>query len=125
MSRFFDGCCGGGGAARGLAQDGRHEVTGVDINPRLRDTYLRSGAAEFICADILEVLGDISFMARFDAAHASMRACDRRAMRPARLMGATYAALLDRLEARGWHDLHQRVRVPTWRKLWIAARHAL
>ena len=71
MSRFFDGCCGGGGAARGLAQDGRHEVTGVDINPRLRDTYLRSGAAEFICADILEVLGDISFMARFDAAHCS------------------------------------------------------
>jgi presqualene diphosphate synthase len=62
--------------------------------------------------------------ARFDAAHASMRACDRRAMRPARLMGATYAALLNRLEKRGWQNLQQPVRVPTWHKLWIAARHA-
>jgi hypothetical protein len=69
--RIFDGCCGGGGAARGLAQDGRHEVTGVDINPRLRDTYLRSGAAEFICADVLEVMADTPFMARFNTAHFS------------------------------------------------------
>ena len=30
------------------------------------------------------------------------RRCDRRAMRPARLMGATYAAILARLERRGW-----------------------
>ncbi len=63
--------------------------------------------------------------AHFDAAHASMRACNPRAMRPARLMGATYAALLDQLERRGWQDLHRSVRVPTWHKLWIAARHAL
>ncbi len=61
--------------------------------------------------------------AHFDAAYAAMRRCDRRAMRPARLMAATYAALLDGLEARGWTDLGHRVRVPKWRKLWIAARH--
>ncbi len=63
--------------------------------------------------------------AHFDAAHAAMRACNRRAMRPARLMGATYAAILDQLEARGWRDLNQRASVPTWRKLWIAARYAI
>jgi phytoene synthase len=61
--------------------------------------------------------------AHFDAAYAAMRSCDRRAMRPARLMAATYAALLEGLEARGWQDLTHRVRVPKWRKLWIAARH--
>ena len=59
---------------------------------------------------------------RFALAHAAMAQCDPRAMRPARLMGATYSALLDRLEARGWTDLGRPVRVPAWQKLWIAAR---
>jgi hypothetical protein len=60
----LDGCCGEGGGARGLVRAGHH-VTGVDINPALRDGYLRSGAHEFICADILDVLADTSFMTRF------------------------------------------------------------
>ena len=60
---------------------------------------------------------------RFALAHAAMAGCDRRAMRPARLMGATYSALLDRLEARGWADPGRPVRVPKWQKLWIAARY--
>ena len=38
----------------------------------------------------------------FDDAAAAMQRCDRRAMRPARLMGATYAAILAQLERRGW-----------------------
>jgi phytoene synthase len=61
----------------------------------------------------------------FDAAHAAMRQCDRRAMKPARLMGATYAALLSRLEQRGWDALHTPVKVAKWRKLLIALRHGL
>jgi DNA (cytosine-5)-methyltransferase 1 len=68
--RWLDGCCGIGGISHGLASTG-NEVTGVDSNPRLRDDYLRSGAAEFICADILEVLSDHSFMGQFDACHVS------------------------------------------------------
>lgn len=60
----FDGCCGEGGGARGWAESGAY-VVGCDINPGCRDGYLRSGAAEFICADILEVLADQSFMSRF------------------------------------------------------------
>ena len=61
--------------------------------------------------------------ALFAQAHAAMAECDRKAMRPARLMGASYAAILDRLEARGWQRLAEPVRVPKWQKLWIAVRH--
>ena len=61
----------------------------------------------------------------FDEAHAAMARCDPRAMKPARVMGASYAAILDRLEARGWTRLQQPVRVPKWRKLWIAFRYGV
>lgn len=61
--RTLDGCCGAGGAARGLTGAG-HYVIGVDTNPGVRDAYLRSGAHEFHCASILDVLADRSFMER-------------------------------------------------------------
>jgi phytoene synthase len=61
----------------------------------------------------------------FDEAHAAMARCDRRAMRPARLMGATYAALLARLERRGWSRLDLPAKLPKWQKLWIAIRFGL
>jgi C-5 cytosine-specific DNA methylase len=92
---WLDGCCGIGGISHGLTDGGRNEVWGVDINPRLRDDYLRSGAAEFICADILEVLGDASFMARFDAAAVSppcQSASVMSACRPG--LAAAYANLI-------------------------------
>jgi len=60
----------------------------------------------------------------FDDAHAAMRLCAPAAMRPARLMGAAYDALLHRLERRGWNRLDQPVRVPRWQKLLIALRYA-
>ncbi len=50
-----------------------------------------------------------------------MARCDPRAMRPARLMGATYAALLDRLERAAGRDSDRPVTLPQWQKLWIAA----
>jgi len=59
----------------------------------------------------------------FDAA-ASMARCDAKAMKPARLMAASYAAILRRLERRGWSRPEQRVSVPKWEKLWIAVRYA-
>ena len=61
----------------------------------------------------------------FAAAQAAMAGCDRRAMRPARLMGATYKAVLDRLEKRGWQRLDQRASVPAWKKAVIALRFSL
>ena len=60
----LNGCCSEGGGARGLVQAG-HYVVGVDTDPGCRDGYLRSGAHEFICADILDVLADTSFLSRF------------------------------------------------------------
>lgn len=61
----------------------------------------------------------------FRAAVAAMARCDRRAMRPARLMGAMYAAILRRLARRGWDKPALPVHVPKWQKLWIALRHGL
>ncbi|WP_075595490.1 presqualene diphosphate synthase HpnD [Novacetimonas hansenii] len=58
----------------------------------------------------------------FRAADAAMRRCNRRAMRPARVMGATYAAILSAQERHGWRDLSHRVSLSRPRKLLIAAR---
>jgi phytoene synthase len=61
----------------------------------------------------------------FAEAHAAMALCDPRAMKPARLMGATYAAVLAQLERRGWDRLDVAAKVPKWRKLWLALRFGL
>jgi presqualene diphosphate synthase len=61
----------------------------------------------------------------FDAARQAMARCDMAAMRPARLMAATYAIILSRLERRGWARLDRRVRLPAWQKLWMAVRYGL
>ena len=61
----------------------------------------------------------------FAQAATAMRHCDRRAMRPARLMGATYAAILARVEQRGWRALDVPAKLPRWQKLWIALRYGL
>lgn len=61
----------------------------------------------------------------FRAAAAAMRECDAKAMKPARLMGATYAAILSRLERRGWVRPQERVSLPAWTKLWLALRYGL
>ncbi|MSP01678.1 MAG: squalene synthase HpnD [Acetobacteraceae bacterium] len=61
----------------------------------------------------------------FRDARAHMAKCDPAAMKPARLMGETYAAILTHLEKRGWQDLTARVNLPTWRKLWLLIRYGL
>ncbi len=61
----------------------------------------------------------------FNLARSAMGRCNRRAMKPARLMGATYSAILDRLERRGWTDPDQRVSLPAWEKLLIGLRYGL
>jgi len=61
----------------------------------------------------------------FASAAAAMLRCDPKAMRPARLMGATYAALLERLQQRGWSDPTVPVKLTKWRKIWIVLRHLL
>ena len=73
-----------------------------------------------------EVCGRVAAQAHgyFAEAAAAMAECDRRAMKPARLMGATYAAILSRLEQRGWQRLGQRASLPLWQKLWLLVRYA-
>ncbi len=61
----------------------------------------------------------------FDGAFAAMARCERRAMRPARIMAASYLALLEQLDARGWRCPAQPVAVSKGRKLWIALRHSI
>jgi phytoene synthase len=61
----------------------------------------------------------------FREADIAMQSCDPVAMKPARLMGATYAAILSMLEQRGWDRLTERVSLPLWRKLWLAIQHGL
>ncbi|MBN8872369.1 MAG: presqualene diphosphate synthase HpnD [Rhodospirillales bacterium] len=61
----------------------------------------------------------------FAAARNAMAACNRRAMKPARLMGATYAAILTRLERRGWIRIGERVSLSKPQKLWLALRFGL
>ena len=52
----------------------------------------------------------------FREAWEAMDRCDRTAMKPARLMGATYDAILSALERRGWERLDERVSLPKWKK---------
>jgi len=61
----------------------------------------------------------------FQQASSAMDACDPVAMKPARLMGATYNAILSALERRGWQRLDEPVSLPKWKKLWLACRYGL
>ena len=61
--------------------------------------------------------------AEFELAHRHLRALDRRARRalvPARIMGAVYRELLRRLASARGEIRGERVRVPRHRKLWLA-----
>ncbi|MCK5943388.1 MAG: squalene/phytoene synthase family protein, partial [Planctomycetes bacterium] len=60
---------------------------------------------------------------RFAAARRELRRLprrERRALIAARIMGAVYGDLLTRLQRRGGDLVAPRVRVPKWRKLWLA-----
>ncbi len=61
----------------------------------------------------------------FSDARQAMQHCNRAAMKPARLMAATYDSILFQLEKRGWQRLGDRVSLPKWRKLWLACRYGL
>jgi phytoene synthase len=74
-----------------------------------------------------DICARVSIMAHnhFRAAATAMDKCDRRAMRPARLMGATYAAILRHLERRGWERLDVPVKLAKWEKIWLLLRYGL
>ncbi len=90
---------------------------GVPADP---DAALGHPGFAAVCA---RVAGDAH--RHFTEAHAAMRRCKPAAMRPARLMGASYNALLHRLERRGWDTPNVSVQVPKWQKALIALKYAL
>ena len=81
---------------------------------------LRSPGLAAACERVAERAHEL-----FNQARAAMRFCDQGAMRPAILMAATYTAVLERVERRGWQQLEEPVRLPTWAKLWLVLRHGL
>lgn len=90
---------------------------GVPPDPRMALEALGLGA---VCARVAALAHQ-----HFRTANAAMAECDPRAMKPARLMGATYAAILARLERRGWDRVGERVSLSKPRKLWLALRYGL
>ena len=113
---------------RDLAEDGargrlylprehleRHGVPTDDPEAALRHPGL-DGACRALAALALE---------RYQEAADAMAECNRKAMRPAAVMGAVYRATLERLLRRGWSRVDERVSLPAPLKLYLAIRHGL
>jgi phytoene/squalene synthetase len=90
---------------------------GVPANPA---TIVTARGLPSVCERLAECAH-----AYFRDARTAMALCNRSAMKPARVMGATYDSLLSALERRGWQSLDQPVSLPKWQKLWIACRYGL
>ena len=93
------------------------EGAGVPLDPH---AALAHPALPAVCARLAA-----DARQHFANAQASMALCNPKAMKPARVMGASYAAILDALEQRGWDRLAEPIKVAKWRKIWIALRHGL
>jgi presqualene diphosphate synthase len=77
---------------------------------------------------LAKVLADVGARAKehYVQAETAMTKCERRAMRPARMMKEAYRPYLDRLEAAGWRleDVQSPSKLAkTAHRLWIAAKH--
>ncbi|MBC7638034.1 MAG: presqualene diphosphate synthase HpnD [Acetobacteraceae bacterium] len=93
------------------------EAAKIPLNPA---AALVHPALPTVCAELADIA-----QGHFEDAAAWMDQCDKRAMKPARLMGATYAALLQALRRAGWRNLHRPVKLSKLRKLWLALRYGL
>lgn len=87
------------------------------ISERQPGAVLRHPALPAACAELAAIA-----RRRYAEARGLMAQCDRRAVRPARLMMLRYEALLDRIVAGGWRDPYRRARLPRWRSL-LLLRH--
>ncbi len=92
-------------------------AAGIPLTPSAVRTH---PALPKVCAELANIA-----QGHFDDAAAWMAQCDKTAMKAARLMGATYAALLGALRRAGWRDLRRPVKLSKPRKLWLALRYGL
>ncbi len=106
-------------AARGRLYLAREDLDAANVPHDPAAALIHPGLASACTATAARARG------YFAEAALAMRDCDRRAMRPARLMGATYAAILGRVERRGWRALDVPARLPAWQKLWLALRYGV
>ena len=101
-------------AGRGRLYLPREQLLQAGV-PCAPDAALASPGLQQACRAMAQVA-----RAHFRAARRAMARCDRAAMRPARLMAASYDAVLRAQERAGWRDPSRRVRLPAWRKAWVA-----
>ncbi len=106
-------------AARGRLYLPRELLEAVGI-PAEPEAALRHPALAEVCDGLAEMAHG-----HFRDARTAMSRCDRRAMKPARLMAGMYGAILARLRRRGWNQPGLPVKVPKWQKMWIALRYGL
>jgi phytoene synthase len=87
---------------------------GVPLDPR---AALRSRELPAACMKVSRLAERY-----FSEAETAMALCNKRAMRPARLMAASYRPLLNEMRSRNFDYSRGRVSLPNWRKLMLAAR---
>ena len=90
------------------------DEAGVPTQP---EDALRSRNLAAVCAKLAGLAEHY-----FTAAEQAMARCDARAMRPARLMAQSYLPLLAILRKRNFKYSGERIKLPKWRKLLLAAR---
>jgi phytoene synthase len=90
------------------------------IQAREPDEVLRDDRLPALC-DLLAVRAD----AYFAQTRRILSRCDRRQVRPARIMMEVYERILRRLIARGWRRASEPVGLSSGAKLWIAVRHGM
>lgn len=86
-----------------------HGALGDTLDDLLNDPRTRA-----VCAEVAEKAEQ-----HFVSAAAYMKQCNDNAMRPARIMGAYYHAILKKLVAKEWRGLRTRVTLSPWHKLWL------
>ena len=75
-------------------------------------------------ADVCAELGQLA-RGYYCEADGLIRELGSRRMRPAVIMMAVYRETFDRLQARGWERIDDRVRLTRARRFWLALRHGL
>jgi phytoene synthase len=112
---------------RDLAEDAARGRLYLPAELLNRHSIRRDPAAALQSPNLAKACLDLADEAKahFRGAQIAMQGCDRKAMRPARLMGETYGALLDALIASGFRDPAKRVSLSKWRKIWIALKYAI
>ena len=87
----------------------------------------QSAQAAFAHPRFDSACSELSELARryFGEAEALILELGSRKLRAAVIMMRIYRETLDRLEARGWHQLGNPVRLTAARKMWLAVRHGL